>query len=83
MARIVVKIEPVEVDGKPRHQAVCYTVGCTLGVDGGPWASQLNSVKAGAEELARIHRSDHRNADRKPISTSSAAPPVRDTRRPD
>lgn len=79
MARIVVKIEPVEVDGKSRHQAVCHPPGCTLGVDGGPWASHPGVVKAAAEELARYHRSDHRTPGRRPISTASAARPVRDT----
>ncbi|MEV0149751.1 MULTISPECIES: hypothetical protein [unclassified Nonomuraea] len=82
MARIVVKIEPVEVDGKPRHQAVCHTPGCTLGVDGGPWASHTSVVKAAAEELARYHRNDHRAPDRRPISAASAAPPVRDAQMP-
>ena len=82
MARIVVKVEPVEVDGKPRHQAVCYTPGCTLGVDGGQWASQLNAVKAGSEELARHHRSDHRSPGRPPV-TSGSARPVQKTQLPD
>ncbi|MFI7705507.1 hypothetical protein [Nonomuraea sp. NPDC049480] len=77
------KIEPVEVDGEGRHQAVCYTPGCTLGVDGKPWASHPNVVKAASEELARIHRSDHRDPARRPISTASAARPVRDTQLPD
>ncbi|WP_433235317.1 hypothetical protein ACQPYK_25135 [Streptosporangium sp. CA-135522] len=77
------KIEPVEVDGKPRLQAVCYTPGCALGVDGAPWASHPNVVKAAAEELARIHRSDHRDPARQPISVSSAARLVRDTQMPD
>ncbi|WP_219459827.1 hypothetical protein [Nonomuraea rhizosphaerae] len=73
MARIVVKIEPVTVNGQARHQAVCYTPSCTLGVDGGPWASHASVVKAAAEETARHHRQDHRTPDRRPISTSSAA----------
>ncbi|MEU6719853.1 hypothetical protein ABZ897_51080 [Nonomuraea sp. NPDC046802] len=79
MARIVVKIEPITANDQPRHQAVCRTSGCTLGVDGGPWADQLNSVKAGAEEPARILRSNHRNPNRRPVTTCSAARPVRDT----
>ncbi|GAA1768507.1 hypothetical protein [Nonomuraea bangladeshensis] len=76
MPRIVVKIEPVTVNGELRHQAVCRTPGCTLGVDGGPWASHPGVVKAASEELARFHRGDHRNPDRQPISAASAAPPA-------
>lgn len=34
--RIVVRIEPVEVEGETRHRAVCRTPACTLGVDGTP-----------------------------------------------
>ncbi|MEV4748992.1 hypothetical protein AB0K21_21660 [Streptosporangium sp. NPDC049248] len=79
MARIVVKIEPVEVNGKTYQRAVCKTAGCTLGADGGPWMTNPQSVKAAAEELAKIHRGDHRNPDRRPISSrSAAARPVQD-----
>ncbi|PRX66171.1 hypothetical protein B0I32_106307 [Nonomuraea fuscirosea] len=73
MARIVVKIEPVQFKGETRHRAVCHTPGCTLGVDGGVWATMPCGIKAPAEELARIHRADHRNPDRKPVSTASAS----------
>ncbi|TDD36103.1 hypothetical protein E1286_38720 [Nonomuraea terrae] len=82
--RIVVKIEPVDVNGERRHQAVCHTPGCTLGVDGGVWASPPAVVKAASEELAKIHRSDHRNAERRPISTASAAKRLaQDTQQPE
>jgi len=72
--RIVVKIEQAEVDGKTWHRAVCRVPDCALGVDGGRWVTRLQSVKAAAEELAKIHRADHRNPDRKPISSACAAP---------
>ncbi|MGW4639622.1 hypothetical protein ACWEN6_13895 [Sphaerisporangium sp. NPDC004334] len=82
--RIVVKIEPVEVGGEVHHQAVCHTAGCTLGRDGQPWLANPQSVKAGAEEIAKLHRADHRNPDRHPLSTHSAAGrPVQDIHLPD
>ncbi|MEV0617639.1 hypothetical protein AB0I81_30260 [Nonomuraea sp. NPDC050404] len=81
-SRIVVKIVPVTVNGEARHQAICHTPGCTLGVDGGVWACHPGVVKAAAEELARIHRRDHRNPDHRPVSTASAALPVRDAELP-
>ncbi|MCA2184707.1 hypothetical protein [Nonomuraea cavernae] len=77
------KIEPVEVEGNPRHQAVCDTPGCALGVDGGSWAGHPGVVKAASEELAKLHRSDHRNPDRRPVSTASAALLIRDAELPD
>lgn len=85
MGRIFVRIVPVKVEGEPlRHQAVCYTHGCTLGVDGQPWATSPQPVKAGVEELARLHRGDHRAPDRPPVSTASAvARPVQDIHLPE
>ncbi|QFY09583.1 hypothetical protein GBF35_25640 [Nonomuraea phyllanthi] len=78
------KIEPVDVNGERRYQAVCHTPGCTLGVDGGLWASHPGVVKAAPEELARYHRADHREPDRRPISTASAAKRVaQETQQPE
>ncbi|MEV0616116.1 hypothetical protein AB0I81_22575 [Nonomuraea sp. NPDC050404] len=55
-ARIAVPVRLVEGG----HQAICETANCTAGLAGGPWRSEIHSVKAGALEEARVHRQWHR-----------------------
>lgn len=56
MTQAVVQIAPVEGG----YQAVCRTRDCALGLEGAPWKSEVHSVKAGAEEDAKVHRQWHR-----------------------
>ncbi|MEU8195313.1 hypothetical protein AB0C10_16180 [Microbispora amethystogenes] len=73
MPRPVVKIEPFEKDGETWHVAVCYTPGCTMGLDDKAWASKVQPIKVYVEDLAKFHRQEHRE-NKRIISLDSAGP---------
>ncbi len=73
MPRPVVRVEPFEKDSETWHVAVCYTPDCEMGQDGDGWASKVQPTKAYVEDLAKIHRQEHRD-DRRILSLDSAGP---------
>lgn len=59
MARIIVRVVPAAPDVHdviPTWRAVCMVKGCAF-------RSPVHRVKAGADEVARWHRDDHRRRD--------------------